>query len=183
VNNNPFLIFALPRSRTAWLSVMLTEGNVRCYHEGIAKFNLDGMSRKLTGRGHIAGNSDSGMSFFHEKILADLPGARIVVIRRPLDEVRKSMFRFGIIDKAGVLNLADAALNSIARRPGALVIDFKDIDLAACVAIWNHVAPGEVCNTTRFEELLDLNIQIHAEKFNEGVERARAQLLLAGEAA
>lgn len=131
----PFLIYALPRSRTAWMSNYLTYGGWTCHHDrSITLANFDDAVRML--RTPRTGSAETAAApawhLLHEAI-ADL---RAVVVKRPVDQVLASMRR---LEGAGIgrydfarlertFNHLDRCLDRIARQPGVLRLDYHELD-------------------------------------------------------
>jgi len=76
-----FFVFGLPRSRTAWLSVFLSQSGIYCHHEGINGCkSMDEYKEKIAG----CGDSTTAISFIdgHE----DSP---VVIIEKTDEEFKR----------------------------------------------------------------------------------------------
>ena len=87
----PFIIYALPRSRTLWLSKFLTHNGWECKHDPLAEFlSLDKIAEWLRGapkRGII----DTGLVAGWRQMRELVPEALQFTIRRDPAEVRASL--------------------------------------------------------------------------------------------
>jgi hypothetical protein len=142
----PFVIFALPRSRTAWLSKFLSYRDWTCGHEQIRYFrNLDDikswLAKEKTGTVETAGAS------FWRLLQKYRPDARVAVIWRPVDEVVDSLMRTGVrFDKAVLteaMKRGEAKLEQVAARwPDCLWIKYHHMGSAhTCRKIFSHCLP------------------------------------------
>jgi hypothetical protein len=147
--NAPFIIFSLPRSKTAWLAQFLTYGAWTCHHQTAIKM------RTLADVGtffaqHNVGTAETGASLGWRLLEHHVPNLRRVVVRRPIDESVAAMLR---VDLKGVavydemlmrrVMVREArALDDISARPGVLTVDFADLDRRdACAAVFEHCLP------------------------------------------
>lgn len=177
----PFLIFGLPRSRTAWLAAFLCGEGIRCEHELLARCrSFRDFRFHLTDRTDrsdlIFGNADSGMLFYLEQVLESAPeGTRMVLVERDPAAVCKSWERlehFGALDP--LLPRLEAALAKLRALPGVLRIPFAALD-ERIYELWDHVTCGALpFPLERFGLFQKLNIQLTNEAFEEGMLEALA---------
>lgn len=163
----PFIVYALPRSRTAWLAAFLTYDDWHCTHDQAVTFRTLQDARDFFAREEI-GTVETGMSPGWRLITAARPGIRQVVIRRPVAEVIES---FRALDVSAIatydwgklrrnLDYMDRCLQQIAARPGVLSIDFADLESeGACRAIFEHCLPYAF-DRRWWLSLRDRNIQV-----------------------
>ena len=131
----PFVVLALPRSRSFWLSRALTYGDWSCGHDELRHArSLDDvrawLSQPFTGTVETAGAP-------HWRLLRQMcPDARVVVLRRPVDEAIESWMRIdwrgtGAFDRQTVertFRRLDAKLAQVeARVPGVLSVQSADL--------------------------------------------------------
>jgi hypothetical protein len=122
----PFVVFALPRSRTAWLSKYLAYGGERVGHDVAAKSrSVDDFFRNFDDGmiGMVETGAMAGWRLLRERF----PAAAIAVVRRPIEDVKLSLSQFGIAPRAGDLEARDALLDEIEREPGVLSMTFRDL--------------------------------------------------------
>src|SRR6185503_11458650 len=78
----PFVLFSLPRSRSAWLSVLLSRPGALVGHDiGIGCAQPEDFAQRL--RSDLAGTCETGAAFAWRLIRWLVPDARFAVVRRP----------------------------------------------------------------------------------------------------
>lgn len=136
-----FVVFALPRSRTAWLSRFLTYGDWICGHDELRHCrSLEDVSAWLAQP--CAGTVETAAAPFW-RLLA--PGTRVAVVRRPVADVVASLqaLQLGAWDDASLtaaMQRLDRKLAQIAARwPDALSLTFDQLrDEAQCARLFEH---------------------------------------------
>lgn len=130
-----FLILALPRSRTFWLSKFLSYGDYECGHEEARQLRtLDDARIWLNQENH--GTVETAVAPFWRLFRDFNPSLRIITIRRPVAEVVSGLMG---LNMAGVceynevalthrMTRLDAKLGQIEKRLGALSVNFADLD-------------------------------------------------------
>jgi len=158
----PFLVLALPRSRTAWLSRFLTYQDWTCGHEEVRHFR--GMEDvKSWFEQPFHGSAETSVASWWRMIR---PDTRVVVIRRPVEEVVDSIMRtVSGFDESAMrkhMQKLDAKLDQvIARYPEVMPVDFSDLVLEdACAAIFEYCLPYPH-DTNWWRALTGINIQIN----------------------
>ena len=136
-----FIVYGLPRSRTAWLARFLSYGEWHCGHEELrhARSLAD---VKAWWSQPCTGTAETAAAPFWRLVPSDV---RVVVIRRPVDEVVESLARLGF-DRDAMLPLMrrqDAKLDQIEKRvPGVLSVRFADLENeATCARVFEHCLP------------------------------------------
>jgi len=151
---SPFLIFSMPRSRSAWLSNFLSTGSVLCLHDGL-RFSRDPPSIKSVfdavaeGSPHkdpIIGNCDNGMCLFADEVMAEMPDAKYAVVMRKPGRVRVSLSKLlPDLDADVVDNIVDKsweAMKDLAARGIGPVVDFDDLtEPKVGRYLWEHLIP------------------------------------------
>lgn len=137
----PFVVLALPRSRTYWLSRFLTYGDWICGHDELQHCaTLDDIATWFT-QPNI-GTVETAAAPFWRLLVREQPSARILVVRRPVDDVLASLARQGVAGDAvaSLIRATDRKLDQIERRiPGVLSVRFDDLERAdACSAVFEH---------------------------------------------
>jgi len=143
----PFVIFALPRSRTAWLSQFLTYGDAICGHEQLRHMRSVDDIKAWFAQPDI-GTAETSAAPWWRLLDQFAPNAKVLVVRRPVEEVVESLMRLpGVaFDRAMLtsrMQYLDRKLDQIkARVPGVLSVRYADlIDEATCKAVFEHCLP------------------------------------------
>lgn len=116
----PFVIFALPRSRTYWLSKFLSAGEWHCGHDELRYCrSLDDAKAWLSQP--YTGTVETAAAPWWRLLRAYAPNARVVTIRRPVEEVVASLLRIdGVVFEPSALTKRmrqlDAKLGQIEAR-------------------------------------------------------------------
>lgn len=142
----PFVAFALPRSRTAWLSRFLSYGEWTCGHEEVRHIrSLEDIHSWLSQPN--SGTIETAAAGFWRLLPKLAPDARILVIRRPVKEVIESLLAIpGIaFDRPsltkGMIAL-DRKLDQIEARLPCLSVNYADLaNEAACASIFEYCLP------------------------------------------
>ena len=145
----PFVVFSMPRSRSAWLARFLSWGEWHCGHEELLHArSLEDVSAWLSQP--CTGTVETAAAPFWRLLRRHGPrgeDVRVVVVRRPVDEVVASFLRLPLgLDEAALVPLMrrlDRKLAQIERRlPDALSVSFADLATEdGCRRVWEHVMP------------------------------------------
>jgi hypothetical protein len=164
----PFIIYALPRSRTAWLSAFLTYGEWKCHHEQAVTMRSFDDVRKFFSQPNV-GTVETGASPGWHLIHALVPDIKAVVIHRPVDDVIKSVRELDI-SQVGVYdferlrrNLEHMARNlrRLAARPDVLSVEFDNLSTEATArAVFEHCMPYR-WDRAWGQQMLNRNVQIN----------------------
>lgn len=154
---NPFFIASLPRSRTAWLANFLTTGDSFCFHEPMNRTALSEYPRLLADTGkRYAGISDSLNSLIMEELIDFFPDAKVVVIRRPLEDVEASLAKLNF--KCPVLlRKIERELDRIIHAYKPLVVEFESFDPAR---IWKYLIPDIPLDRKRLKMLEEFTLVV-----------------------
>jgi len=122
----PFIAFALPRSRTAWLSRYLAYDGRQVGHDVAARSNsIAGFFRNFDEG--MAGTVETGAMMGWRLFRERFPSAPITVVRRSVQDVYLSLSQFGIFPLAGDLEARSAILDELEKEPGVLSVSFRDM--------------------------------------------------------
>jgi hypothetical protein len=159
----PFIVYSLPRSRSAWIARFLSYGGRRCGHDLATECgSLDEFEGHLRG-GAYAGTAETGAMIGWRALRRRLPEAKIAVIRRPVHEVFASLARFNVGPELEIVKQLierDAMLDELARVPGVKSIAFSHLNsIDGCRALFEHCL-GEPLDWEWWESLADVNIQV-----------------------
>ena len=173
----PFVIFALPRSRTFWLSRFLSgDGTVKpCGHDiAIGMDSLSDVKTALTE--HLCGTVETGSMMAWRWLRKTLPEARFIVVRRPLDDVAASLERCGLNVPRSVLELRAAWLDEISARHGTITLNAADLDQPeACAALFQQCR-GAKCSPLWLACNMGANIQLDLNRRVELLRSRAAQI-------
>lgn len=148
----PFIIYALPRSRTKWLSSFLSYGDYECAHEQM-RF-LRGMDDARSWLSQdFTGVADTSAAQWWRVVQRLRPDIRTVVVRRPREDVLASLMA---LDMRGVctfdrtllnkqLEVQDRRLDCVERQvPDVLSVRFDDLkEEHVCAEVFEHCLPYE----------------------------------------
>jgi hypothetical protein len=163
----PFIIYALPRSRTAWLAEFLSYKDWTCGHEqAIFLRSIDDIKRLLSlpKTGVVETAAAQAWRIIHHHV----PNIKAVVIRRPIDDVMRSMVNVDLRGEAqydldrlrNVMEYGDRMLREIAGQPGVLSLDFDDLDtMQGCKRLFEFCLPYEF-DQGWWEYMVMQNIQV-----------------------
>src|ERR1700744_2255694 len=167
VDNRPFLIYALPRSRTAWLSMFLTYRDWTCLHE-VAIQMRDPVEISRLFRDPRIGSAETAAAPGWQIIEHYCPGLKRVVIRRPIDDVVASVIAADVADIAiydeiklrRIMEREARDLTRISALSGTLTVDFADLATEdGCAAVFEHCLPYKF-DRAWFEQWRYRNIQV-----------------------
>lgn len=156
----PFFITGLPRSRTAWLSVLMTTDDTICFHEPSRDIaNLDDLGKKFESEQHrYVGVSDSGLGFLASDILERFK-PRTLIVERPIQEVEASLDAMGF-PASNYCEALKAELDLVKDGPLVMRVPFQLLgDKRVAMRIFWHLMPGIPFDEERFEALSWMNIQ------------------------
>lgn len=150
----PFVIFSLPRSRSAWLSAYLSRPGAIVGHDiGIGCASPEEFLARLS---HRRGTCETGAAFAWRLMPGNI---HKIVVNRPVEEVCASLARFGIDGIADEIERRAAHLAEISAIPGTLTIDWRELShLPAIVELHQHC--GVPFDHAWFAMMAELNIQV-----------------------
>lgn len=180
-----FFIVGLPRSRTAWLSNLFTTGRVYCFHDASRRVervpDLHEIVHESRVDADFIGTSDNGLTImpaaldWYRERDPDVP---VVVVRRPKDEVVRSLFALydeGIpaASLAKMVNHAAAGLDMIAGAGNVLEVRYHDLDnINTLESMWRHLIPGVAFDMQRAAAVRQLNVQMAQPWYDNGFSEA-----------
>jgi len=167
MNPSPsFIIFALPRSRTAWLSNFLSYGDWHCGHDEVRHMrSMDDVRAWLSQPN--TGTIETSVAPWWRLLAKLSPDAKVVLIRRPVEDVVGSLLsipgcQFDRGHMLAEMQHADRKLDQIAARwPGATSIDYADLAREeVCAALFERCLPY-AHDSAHWGNLEKLNIQVN----------------------
>jgi hypothetical protein len=175
VSAQPFLIVALPRSRTAWLSVLCTTGMSICYHDAMEGMrDLSQMSDKYQSEFYkYIGLADIGLGFFLDWILENIGPRTLIVDRDPLT-VEDELVSMGL-PRTNYADLLHKKLLEFKKHPLVMWVPYESLDTKRVVEkIYWHLMPGQAFDEERYEELSKMHITTSLERALAAVQRNRS---------
>lgn len=161
----PYVIFALPRSRTAWISHFLSYGEWICGHDEIRHMrSMDDI--KAWFAQPCVGTVETSAAPYWRLLDKISPGTKVVVIRRPVSEVVDSLMAIpGCAFDRDVLTQAmqryDRKLEQIAARVPCLSVNYDDLAREdVCAQVFEYCLPYKH-DSERWRALEAVNIQIN----------------------
>ena len=163
-----FIIHALPRSRTAWLSKFLTYKDYTCYHEQAMNWrSIEDVKTLFTTPN--TGSAETGMAQGWWLVQRYFPGIKTVVVKRPLEDVLQSLkdldlsgvgsFDFDKLTK--LMSYSDRMLDKISTYPGVLTVQFDNLKkMETCRELFEFVLPYKF-DIRWWSSLKNQNIQIN----------------------
>lgn len=155
----PFVVFSLPRSRSAWLSHFLRKDRKVGHDIGLECDTPDDFLSMLS-PGMLAGTCETGAMFAYSLLKREIPHIRILVIRRPASEVNASLEKIGVMGQADPMVEGERLLRVISTDPGVTTIKFSDLEKPAVLEwIYAHLT-GESVDPAWLAQMRAFNIQI-----------------------
>ena len=164
----PFVIYALPRSRTAWLSKFLSYGDWQCGHDELRHVrSLDDVTAWFSQP--KTGSTETAAAPWWRLVQKLVPNIKTVVIRRPVNDVVHSLYKAGsTVDPVVMLKAMtrlDNKLDQIeARVPGCLSINFSALARQDVCAELFAFCTGEALNSNYWRDMDRTNVQVDFEK-------------------
>ena len=162
-----FFVIGMPRTRTAWLSVLLTHGDTFCFHEGTGGFaSVEDYAKALRERSEpCVGDANPSLVFHIDFLLREFPDARFLFVRRPSAESLESLCAEAPEDAEAIRagwNGYLAAFEAAAVKAGERkeVESFALTDFEKCSQAVEHLT-GQGLSAERFEQLSKLRIVSH----------------------
>ncbi len=144
-----FLIYALPRSRTAWLARFLTYRDWSCGHEQAIFLRSPKEARRLLHK-PCRGTVETAAGPAWRLIRHWAPELRVAVLRRPIEETVAAMIAAG--ERAGArynedklhraMSYGSRCMEAVSALPGALTIDYAELTTEeGCRRVFEHCLP------------------------------------------
>ena len=150
----PFVVFALPRSRTTWLSHFLSYGGLAVGHD--LGPQADTCQQFFDSLWPLAGTCETGAQDVAPLIRQAMPTAKFAVIKRPVDQVERSLAAFGETGHRAELERRSAVIDSIE----GLHISYESLaDARTCCQLWEHLLPTVPFDFQWWRYMDRLNVQ------------------------
>lgn len=157
MRNDPFCVFGLPRSRTAWLAQFLSYGGRECRHEGTVPMrSFDAVLATLRAG---VGLSDTMLGLRAHEIADALPAVRLLIVLRDVNEVRASMEKIGFPMPGPFLDTLSETLYRLHPLSNTRYVGFDDLsDREMAGSAFQHCL-GETMPDDWFDLWKDVNVQ------------------------
>lgn len=158
----PFVVFSLPRSRTKWLSEFLSFGDWHCGHDEARYWrSLD--DAKAWFSQPNTGTVETALAPFWRLLPRYAPDARVVTVRRPVEDVVESLMRidprFERVSLTAEMTRLDRKLDQIEHRlPNVLSVEFDRLSRYEAARVFDFCLPYP-CDGSHFFKMISQNIQ------------------------
>lgn len=162
--SRPFVILALPRSRTAWLSEFLSYGGMTCAHDLAPE--CASISEFMTRLAAYDGTVETGAVVGWRLIRRYIPQAQIIVVKRQVAEVKASLRAVGLTPIPGEIEARGRLLDECAAALGVLSFTYDQLDdpeicrriFETCCGFWLDRAWYDRCANRNVQ--VDVPIQV-----------------------
>lgn len=160
-----FLVLSLPRSRSAWLSHFLSYRDWHCGHEQIRYMRSFDDAKAWLGQPNT-GSCETSAAPFWRLFMKWAPDLKIVTVRRPVEDVMKSLWSAGLQNNIETVRKSMTALDKKldqieGRLPNVLSVQYEDLqDEETCASVFEHCLPY-VHDHDRWAKMDGINIQIN----------------------
>lgn len=146
--HKPFVVLALPRSRTTWLSQFLSYGDWHCGHDEARHCRQLEDVRSWLSQPNT-GTVETAAAPFWRLVQHMAPDVRFVTIRRDPDEAAASAAAAGYGEGlADVFAKLDRKLGQIERRTGCRSFRYDDlVDEQVCADLFEYLLPYKLSHT------------------------------------
>lgn len=161
----PFIVFALPRSRTAWLAQFLSYRDWACSHDEIRHARSMDDIRSWFSQSNT-GTAETAAAPWWRTVQQISPDIRVLIVRRPVQDVVDSLMRLGLpFDRDRLtteMERLDRKLDQIERRmKNVLSVSFYDLaDEDVCKQVFEHCLPHQH-DPAWWERMSPINIQVN----------------------
>lgn len=166
-SHRPFIVYGLPRSRTAWMANFLTYGGWQCGHDEATYMREVADIGRYFQRPRIGAVEPGGAGPGWSIVSAIVPDIRMAVVRRPVADVVEStrrlsrdVIKWDVERLTRVFTYMARMLDQIAKVPGTLVLDYDDLETeAGCQALFEHCLPFRF-DRSWWQSVAQQNIQV-----------------------
>lgn len=154
----PFVIFSLPRSRSAWLSVVLSASGRLVGHDiAIEADTPQDFINDLISRG---GTCETGSVFAWRDLKKRLPDVKFAVVLRDPEEVIASLEAHGLPGYSDEIYCRYEQLLELAKEPDVFNCNFNDLSQSDIITKLYYHCTGLVVPEIWVDKLQNMNIQI-----------------------
>jgi len=153
-----YIVMSLPRSRSFWMSNFLSYRTKECAHDLLVECrSVNEFETKFKS---YDGSCETAAMVGWKLLVHRFPKLRIVVIKRPVEQVVQSVRNLGYIIDEQFLIGRDLMLDAVSNLPGTMTVEYDALeDEKTCASIF------EFCNRVPHDhewwsELSRMNLQI-----------------------
>lgn len=155
---NKFIIFSLPRSRSFWLSRFLAFGEFQVGHD--LAIRCGSVEDFLAQFAQVDGTIETGAVLGWRIIRKFLPQTRIIVLRRPLVEVGRSLVNRGLQFDHSDLLFKAVELERLAQQPFVETIEYQELADEFAMAKLFESLLRRPSSPAWFRSISEVNLQI-----------------------
>lgn len=155
-----FIIFSLPRSRSKWISHFLSYQGAVCGHDTAASCGSVEQFLAKFGQKDFVGTCETGAVLGWKLIRHCMPKAKLIVVRRPVDQIIRSLAQQQVWVDPGEMQVRGAMLDALSRAPGVKTITYEQLEqLEVCKWLFEHCL-DLAFDFEHWQSLASTNIQI-----------------------
>lgn len=155
-----FVVFSLPRSRSAWLSLFLSYAGREVGHDIGPDCASVGQFMAKIGDG----TCETGAIFAWPLIRRLRPDLKLAIVRRDPHEVTESLERFGVHDQLIEMQRRSDFLEDLSAQRGVVTVDYEDVSHASgCKRLFEHCLDEEF-DLGWWRRFDPINIQVDMDK-------------------
>jgi hypothetical protein len=162
----PFIVFSLPRSRSAWMSRFLSYGGARCGHDLAPRCATVKEFTDLLGT-EYQGTAETGAIIGWRAIRHLVPDLKIVVVRRRVQDVYDSLATFGLGSPHLMNQLIERAamLDYVSGLVGVRTFTFDGLQREFICRDLFEFCLGTPFDRDWWKSLEDVDVQINVPEF------------------
>lgn len=164
-DSNKFVVFSLPRSRSAWFAHFLrSDGQFKIGHDIALQCEKTDDFISAFRDYAFTGTVETGAVMAWKLILHEMPKVQFMTIRRPLKEVKRSLNALGLEPQKGDLETKELMLDIVEKLPRTIRVEFSTLsEWSVCSFLYEKLL-GVECQFDWWQRMSALNIQIDMRK-------------------
>lgn len=172
LTKKPFVILALPRSMTGWISCFLTKGNVFCQHEVYTPSRAvsDIVASIVMQPVQYSGIACPGSLVIWRWIHMLMPNANYIYIRRPAESSKAALAKAAGVDAQRMdvgYEMMESRASDYLQLAEPRVMDVDELTtLDGMRKLWGWVCPGEPLPAEHLTKMHSLHIEQRKELFH-----------------
>ena len=156
----PFVILALPRSRTAWLAKWLSGYGARPRVGHDLAIGCASVAEFWARLDNCAGTVETGVAMAWPLLLERLGPRRLLVVRRQVFEVETSLARLGLEGLHDELLYRAELLDQLSETHGVITVQYPALrDANVCAYVWQYLL-GIQFDLSWLAGIAQINVQV-----------------------